>query len=308
MTSPRESPTAALHDGAPAPPWSLLDEARLRLYHALSRALSDPAGRRPPRADEPGVLEQLGAAAAFIAQEPSAQPPALAPGELPPSALATLSLPDWLDQPAATLAAQHERVFGLVSSKECPPYETEYCRQTFSVYRSQRLADVAGCYRAFGLQPSCERPERHDHLALELEFMAWLLVKQRHAGRLHGGGARRAGHRSAHRAGRAAARRGAGGRLRRVRPRGGDDRAALSHGGGAAPAPAGRAALAAARASRIRGAGGARGARTRSAAHIRGPARARCFPAALESLCSPASLPPPRKIPRGSPGSRPPRR
>ena len=185
MTSPRESPTAALHDGAPAPPWSLLDEARLRLYHALSRALSDPAGRRPPRADEPGVLEQLGAAAAFIAQEPSAQPPALAPGELPPSALATLSLPDWLDQPAATLAAQHERVFGLVSSKECPPYETEYCRQTFSVYRSQRLADVAGCYRAFGLQPSCERPERHDHLALELEFMAWLLVKQRHA--LRGG-------------------------------------------------------------------------------------------------------------------------
>jgi TorA maturation chaperone TorD len=163
------------------PAWTPLDEARLRLYHVLSLVVSDPASRRCARLREPGVLEQAAAAAAFIAEEPSAQPDTLAPGELPPSVLAMLALADCFDQPQATLAAQYERVFGLVSSKECPPYESEYCRQTFSVYRSQHMADVAGCYRAFGLQPSRDRPERQDHLSLELEFMAWLLVKQRHA-------------------------------------------------------------------------------------------------------------------------------
>ena len=187
MTSPLNASTtvaAAAEQGAPA--WTPLDEARLCLYYVFSRVLSDPASRRQLRSCERGVLEQFGAAAAFLAEEPAAQPAALAPGELPPSALAGLGLAAWFDQPQATLAAQYERVFGLVSSKECPPYETDYCRQTFSVYRSQRMADVAGCYRAFGLEPSRDRPERHDHLALELEFMAWLLVKERHALRRDG--------------------------------------------------------------------------------------------------------------------------
>jgi TorA maturation chaperone TorD len=183
LTTPAAVPTAP----APAPAWTPLDEARLCLYYILSRVLSDPASRRQLRSCERGVLEQLGAAAAFIADEPAARPLALAPGELPPSVLAGLDLADWFDQPETTIVAQYERVFGLVASKECSPYETDYCRQTFSVYRSHRLADVAGCYRAFGLQASRDRPERPDHLALELEFMAWLLVKQRHA--LRRGGA-----------------------------------------------------------------------------------------------------------------------
>jgi len=54
-------------------------------------------------------------------------------------------------------------------------------RQTFSVHRAHLMADVAGFYRAFGLEPSRELPERHDHVALELEFMAWLIAKTWHA-------------------------------------------------------------------------------------------------------------------------------
>jgi TorA maturation chaperone TorD len=79
------------------------------------------------------------------------------------------------------LVEDHDRVFGLVISKECPPLETEYCPQTFSIYRSQRLADIAGFYHAFGVEPGRDVPERADHIACELEFLAWLVAKERHA-------------------------------------------------------------------------------------------------------------------------------
>ncbi|MGQ0553152.1 MAG: TorD/DmsD family molecular chaperone [Planctomycetota bacterium] len=173
---------SANFDGAGSPlSWTALDEARLCLYHVLSLAASDPTSQRAGRLRDSDLVKQGEAAAAFIAAEPSAQAIALAPGELPPAFLARLDFVQDFGRSQSELVANYERVFGLVMSKECPPYESEYCRQTLSVYRSHHLADVAGCYRAFGLEVSPDRTERHDHVALELEFMAWLLAKQRHA-------------------------------------------------------------------------------------------------------------------------------
>jgi TorA maturation chaperone TorD len=84
-----------------------------------------------------------------------------------------------LQAPLDALRADYDRVFGLIGCNECPPYETEYypAHETFG--RSQQIADVAGFYRAFGIEPSLSSPERPDHLALELEFMAFLLLKKR---------------------------------------------------------------------------------------------------------------------------------
>ncbi len=73
------------------------------------------------------------------------------------------------------LAEEHERAFGPSLSAHAPPYETCY-GGSHVFMQSQQLADIAGFYRAFGLQaPTIERV---DHLAVELEFMHAVTVKE----------------------------------------------------------------------------------------------------------------------------------
>jgi TorA maturation chaperone TorD len=159
-----------------------IDNARLLLYRFLSLALSDPRSIRWPQLLDEHFQECVATAADLLASEPTARNPQLAPGELPPNSLTAVEdALQLLDRPFSESAEDYDRTFGLVVSKKCPPYESEFCPQTFSVYRSQHLADIAGFYNAFGLQPSRDMPERHDHIALELEFMSWLIVKEFHA-------------------------------------------------------------------------------------------------------------------------------
>ncbi|MBE7417550.1 MAG: molecular chaperone TorD family protein [Ideonella sp.] len=74
----------------------------------------------------------------------------------------------------------HVTCFGYAISKECPPYETEY-DQANLFQKTHTLADIAGFYRAFGLQLAPELHERADHLSVELEFMQFLCLKEAHA-------------------------------------------------------------------------------------------------------------------------------
>ena len=155
--------------------------AREHVLRFLALAASDPASRRFDRIFDPTLQDLACAAALHLAADPAARPAELAPGEEPPEGLNLAQLVDALGESRERLVADHTRVFGLVVSKECPPYEVQYCPQTFSVFRSQRMADIAGFYRAFGVEPGRDAPDRVDHLACELEFLAWLVAKELHA-------------------------------------------------------------------------------------------------------------------------------
>jgi len=83
------------------------------------------------------------------------------------------------------LEADYRRIFGHTISQECPPYETEY-GSAHVFQQAQTLGDIAGFYRAFGLEMSDLARERPDHISVELEYMSFLAFKEAYALKHHG--------------------------------------------------------------------------------------------------------------------------
>jgi TorA maturation chaperone TorD len=130
--------------------------ARSDALRLLAAGLRDPDGPGAPE------LELDGLASALLE---------LGSG---PSAEETAGLERIVEHEAR--AAGHRRLFGHTIAHGCPPYETEYGqRHVFG--QAQDLADIAGYYAAFGLEPA-PRGERVDHLTCELEFLSILALKE----------------------------------------------------------------------------------------------------------------------------------
>lgn len=156
----------------------ITDLAREGVYRFLAAAFRDPSFPAASLLHDPLSQQAVSQAAELLASE-APEDLQLGFGELPPRALALGPLLGHLEHGPAALAEEFRRVFGLVHSRECPLYETEYHPNQEPFFRSQQMADVAGFYQAFGLEPAHRTPERPDYLPLELEFMAFLLMKKR---------------------------------------------------------------------------------------------------------------------------------
>ena len=151
--------------------------ARGHVYGFLAAALADPLREHFGLALD-RKLQAVAAAAAELLASEARENVELGTGELPPRQLDVLPVVTALARPREEIVVEHQDVFGLLLGKTAPPCETEYCRSTLTFYRSHQLADVAGFYQAFGLEPNREQPERQDHISVELEFMAHLIEKE----------------------------------------------------------------------------------------------------------------------------------
>ena len=141
-------------------------EARTRVYRLLARAFRPPDAALVGdllREDLPELvasLERLGARPELVAAASR-----LAEGlrEVDPE----------------HLARDYESSFEPSGGAERPPNETAHAPETpqEGLTRTFELADIAGFYRAFGVEVE-PGGERVDHIAAELEFMHLLAVKQ----------------------------------------------------------------------------------------------------------------------------------
>lgn len=83
------------------------------------------------------------------------------------------------------LQAEHRRVFSNVITLDCPPYETLFGNDHVFA-QSHVMGDIAGYYKAFGVELSKDIHERVDHLSVEFEFMHFLAYKESYS-RCHDG-------------------------------------------------------------------------------------------------------------------------
>ena len=73
------------------------------------------------------------------------------------------------------LQSEHRRVFSNVITLDCPPYETLFGNDHVFA-QSHVMGDIAGFYKAFGVELSKDIHERLDHLSVEFEFMHFLCL------------------------------------------------------------------------------------------------------------------------------------
>jgi len=141
-------------------------------------ALADPRTGTYCELADPTTRELITQAAQILRDENAAVARPLAPGERPLADLNPATALARLPCSAAGLNEVYEANFGLLGGSKCPPYETEYVPGKLVFQRSNMLADIAGFYSAFGLQPSSSNPDRPDHIAVECEFLAQLIQLQ----------------------------------------------------------------------------------------------------------------------------------
>lgn len=148
-----------------------LNAARRALYRFTALAFGDPLNGTWAQLTDSQSQACVRAACELLRDKPAAAA-SLGLGELPVEQLDPNVVFSRLPTTSGALNSEYEQAFGLLVTTACPPYETEYIDGKLSFQRSAELADIAGFYRAFGMDAAADRP---DHIAIELEFMAVLI-------------------------------------------------------------------------------------------------------------------------------------
>ena len=91
-----------------------------------------------------------------------------------------MALADDSNEPHRELQERYDVLFGHAVRGACPAYEMEYGRNEI-IRQASDLADLAGFYRAFGLEIAGDKNGRPDHIAAECEFMSALCLKEAYA-------------------------------------------------------------------------------------------------------------------------------
>lgn len=137
---------------------------RSAVYRFFSQALLPPNQWREPPAP------------------PGPPPPGTTDGAAAAVATATRILAE--AEPSA-LAAAYVETFGHLVGPRCSLYEAQYTPGGVFA-QAQCLSDIAGFYRAFGLEVAEHARERPDHVSVELEFMYVLAYREAYARTHHG--------------------------------------------------------------------------------------------------------------------------
>lgn len=139
-----------------------IDERRAQAYTGLAVAFDRP-GDDLEAALADGRLVQALADVGDALENPSLQ-----------AAAADLSSVDTDHHPLATAYATH---FGLESGGDVSIYELAYSPGSL-VTNTDQLADIAGFYRAFGLDLPDGARDRADALPIQLEFVGFLAMRR----------------------------------------------------------------------------------------------------------------------------------
>ena len=154
---------------------------RARIYQLLSSALLYPEEELLSALKEGTFFEELGASISYLLDGKEER------GDVLWAAIESLKeiiKAEITGHPLSDFQEKYIRVFGHIAGKDCPPYETQYGVEHI-FQKTQELGDIAGFYRAFGLEVSDTLKERLDHISVELEFMHFLAVKEAYALKNH---------------------------------------------------------------------------------------------------------------------------
>ena len=171
---PGEGAAAAGWDEALSPA-SERDVHRGRLYEALATAFDRPRGTAADaeRDPDPTVLGEVVAEAAGAVADGGAGGGDSGRDLLDAAAASTDRLPD---DPTA-LERTFARTFGVETDGAVDRYEVAYAPGGVTV-NTDRMADAAGFYRAFGLEHADGARDRADALSVELEFCSHLAAQR----------------------------------------------------------------------------------------------------------------------------------